>query len=704
MGESFPRQKARTRKFSLGAPRSFEVAADGSRVVFLRSPTGDDPVTALWVLDVATERERLVVDPAELGAGAGEKLSVQERARRERMRETAGGIVGFAIDQNARLAAFALSGKLFVADLLAGGARELDVPAPVLDPRPDPSGRHIAFVHARALHVIRLADGEVVRLAGEREETVSWGVAEFVAAEEMNRSRGYWWAPDGEALLVARVDEVAVAQLWITETGDPGSRPRPVRYPRPGSANASVEAHVVRLDGAAAVRAVWDSEAYPYLARARWDEHGPMLVVQARDQRRLAVLAVDPESGETSSLAAQSDDDWVDLIPGAPRRLSDARLVTVGGAGDSVALLIDGSPVTPPEMEVRTVAACADGEVVFTASKSAIEVQVWRWDAGTGEVSCLTPSAGVHTVASAGGVHVLGSAGMDHDGTRWALAGHVFDSRAEQPVLTPEVQFTRVTDRELNVGIVLPRDYDRDKPLPVLMDPYGGPHFQRVMAARDRWLESQWLADQGFGVIVVDGRGTPGRGRRWARAVHGDMAGPVLDDQVAALEAVAALHPYLDLGRVAIRGWSFGGYLSALAVLRRPDIFHAAVAGAPVTEWRLYDTHYTERYLGVDPDDADRAAYDDSSLLGDAAGLSRPLLIIHGLADDNVIVAHTLMLSQRLTEAGRLHAVLPLTGITHMTPQEEVAEHLLTVQIDFIRRALGISPEASSVLAPAVVR
>ena len=461
---------------------------------------------------------------------------------------------------------------------------------------------------------------------------------------------------------------------------------------------------MVRLDGAAAVRAVWDSEAYPYLARARWDEHGPMLVVQARDQRRLAVLAVDPESGETSSLAAQSDDDWVDLIPGAPRRLSDARLVTVGGAGDSVALLIDGSPVTPPEMEVRTVAACADGEVVFTASKSAIEVQVWRWDAGTGEVSCLTPSAGVHTVASAGGVHVLGSAGMDHDGTRWALAGHVFDSRAEQPVLTPEVQFTRVTDRELNVGIVLPRDYDRDKPLPVLMDPYGGPHFQRVMAARDRWLESQWLADQGFGVIVVDGRGTPGRGRRWARAVHGDMAGPVLDDQVAALEAVAALHPYLDLGRVAIRGWSFGGYLSALAVLRRPDIFHAAVAGAPVTEWRLYDTHYTERYLGVDPDDADRAAYDDSSLLGDAAGLSRPLLIIHGLADDNVIVAHTLMLSQRLTEAGRLHAVLPLTGITHMTPQEEVAEHLLTVQIDFIRRALGISPEASSVLAPAVVR
>jgi len=224
------------------------------------------------------------------------------------------------------------------------------------------------------------------------------------------------------------------------------------------------------------------------------------------------------------------------------------------------------------------------------------------------------------------------------------------------------------------------------------MDPYGGPHFQRVVAARAYWLESQWLADQGFAVIVADGRGTPGRGRAWARAVRGDLAAPVLDDQIDALGEVAAGHPDLDLGRVAIRGWSFGGYLAALAVLRRPDVFHAAVAGAPVTEWRLYDTHYTERYLGLDPDGADRPAYDGSSLLADAAGLRRPLLLIHGLADDNVLAAHTLQLSQRLTESGRLHTVLPLTGITHMTPQEAVAENLLKVQVDFLRAALGPTP------------
>ena len=223
----------------------------------------------------------------------------------------------------------------------------------------------------------------------------------------------------------------------------------------------------------------------------------------------------------------------------------------------------------------------------------------------------------------------------------------------------------------------------------MLLDPYGGPHFQKVVRARNFWLESQWLADQGFAVLVADGRGTPGRGLTWARAVHQDLAGPPLDDQVEALQAAADEVPELDLSRVAIRGWSFGGYLAALAVLRRPDVFHAAVAGAPGTDWGLYDTHYTERYLGTDPATADRAAYERSSILNDADKLQRPLLLIHGLADDNVLVAHTLQLSQRLTQSGRLHSVLPLSGVTHMTPQEEVAENLLKLQVEFLRQALS---------------
>lgn len=685
MTDSFPRQKARTRNFTLGAPRSFEVGADGARVVFLRSPAGDDPRTALWVFDVEAQRERRIADPVALEQGESE--SAQERARRERARETAGGIVSYAVDRMARIATFSLEGRLFVADLVSGGARELEVPRPVFDPRPDPVGRQVAFVHDRALHVVALDDGRVRRIAGETSETVSWGTAEFLAAEEMDRRRGYWWAPDGGALLATRVEEAPVRRLWIADPADPRRAPRAVRYPAAGSANASVQAHLLRLGGAPAIQVAWDARAYPYLARAIWDAHGPLIVVQSRDQRRVDVLTVDPLTGETSSLGTQSDDAWVDLVAGAPRRLSDGSLVSVAGVADTLSLLIDGHPVTPPNMEVREVLAASGDEVLFAASTEPTEVQAWRWDAARG-LSALTSVPGNHTATAAGGVSVIGSRTLGHDGTRWSLGGYAFESRAERAVLTPTVRLLTVGEREVRIGLLLPQGHERGRRLPVLMDPYGGPHHQRVMSDRHRWLEPQWLADQGFAVIVADGRGTPGRGRAWARAVRGDLAGPALEDQIEALNAVAALEPDLDVSRVAIRGWSFGGYLAALAVLRRPDLFHAAVAGAPVTDWRLYDTHYTERYLGLEPDGADREVYDRSSLLRDASSLRRPLLLIHGLVDDNVLVAHTLAFSQRLTESGRLHAVLPLTGITHMTPQEEVAENLLTVQVEFLRRAL----------------
>ena len=210
-----------------------------------------------------------------------------------------------------------------------------------------------------------------------------------------------------------------------------------------------------------------------------------------------------------------------------------------------------------------------------------------------------------------------------------------------------------------------------------------------MLKTRSAYLTSQWFAEQGFAVVIADGRGTPGRGPAWDRAVAGDLADPVLEDQVDALRAAADRFADLDTGRVAIRGWSFGGYLAALAVLRRPDVFHAAIAGAPVTDWRLYDTHYTERYLG-DPD-RDKDAYDRCSLISPAERSvvsRRPLMLIHGLADDNVVVAHTLRLSAALLAAGYPHTVLPLSGITHMASQETVAENMLLLQLDFLRRAL----------------
>ena len=286
---------------------------------------------------------------------------------------------------------------------------------------------------------------------------------------------------------------------------------------------------------------------------------------------------------------------------------------------------------------------------------------------------------------------------MEGSSTRVLPAGHVLDDRSEAPSVDAAPTFHVVGDRDLQAAVLVSADHD-GSPLPVLLDPYGGPHAQRVQRARGQYLTSQWFADRGFAVVVADGRGTPGRGPDWDRAVKGDLAGPVLDDQVDALHALGDADPRLDLARVAVRGWSFGGYLAALALLRRPDVFHAAVAGAPVTDWRLYDTHYTERYLGHP--DVEAESYRASGLCdpsdwaarGGGGHPDRPLLLVHGLADDNVVMAHTLALSRALLEAGRPHRVLPLSGVTHMTPQESVAENLLRLQLDFLAEALGMEP------------
>jgi dipeptidyl-peptidase-4 len=275
---------------------------------------------------------------------------------------------------------------------------------------------------------------------------------------------------------------------------------------------------------------------------------------------------------------------------------------------------------------------------------------------------------------------------LDEPGVRHLLpSGSTLASFAESALVTPNVRILRSDGRPTTTAVVLPHDHD-GSPLPVLMDPYAGPHAQRVVQSYNAYLSSQWFADQGFAVVIVDGRGTPGRGSEHERAVHGDLAGAVLEDQIDGLYQAADEIGFLDLDRVGIRGWSFGGYVAALAVLQRPDVFHAAVAGAPVTEWRLYDTFYTERYLGNPAEHTE--AYDDSSLLPLADRLRRPLLLIHGLADDNVVAAHTLQLSSALLAAGKPHEVLPLVGVTHMTNEEVVAENLLLHQLEFLRRSL----------------
>jgi dipeptidyl-peptidase-4 len=733
MTESFPRQQARTRKFTLGVPRAFQVSPDGARVIFLRSRAGDDPVTCLWEADTGTGQERLVADPRTLGADE-ENLPPEERARRERVRETAAGIVAYATNADATLAVFALSGQVYAVPLASAavtgaarkdtgqdqagangaGAQARPIPAktPALDPRPDPAGTKVAYVHEGALRVIDLETGQDTVVA--QEKGVTFGLAEFVAAEEMDRSRGYWWSPDGRQLLVARVDESAVSRWHIADPAHPDKAPVEVGYPAAGTANADVSLLIAAVPAASrddagqiaqtppGAVAGWDRTAFPYLVNAVWGDD-LLLVVQTRDQKTMRI--VNAVTGEV--IREDTDPYWTDVIDGVPAQLPGGDIVWTGISDDTRGLIIapaaslaSATPVTPAGLQVRAVVGTDGGDVLFAGSTESTEVGIWRY--GPGGLVPVATEPGVHAARAGGGTTVLSSrtladsqvtvrisrngAGIDTGTARIA-------SFAQRPNLPhPAPQLIEAGPAGIRTAVLFPSWYSPGTRLPVLMCPYGGPGHQEVLKSAWLYLTSQWFAEQGFAVVVADGRGTPGRGPAWDRAIAADFASGILDDQVTALEAAAEKFTDLDTGKVGIRGWSFGGYLSALAVLRRPDVFHAGVAGAPPTDWRLYDTHYTERYLGDPNEQPD--VYRCSSIIDDAQhavrSAVRPLLIIHGLADDNVFVAHSLRLSSALLAAGYPHSVLPLSGITHMTSQEAVAENMLLLQVAFLKQGLGL--------------
>jgi dipeptidyl-peptidase-4 len=509
----------------------------------------------------------------------------------------------------------------------------------------------------------------------------------------MYRYRGFWWAPDGRQLLVARVDNSPVRQWWIADPANPERAPRAIRYPAAGTANADVSLHVLRLDGTR-TELDWDREAFEYLTAASWDAHGPLLSVQSRDQRTVLILAADPVTGGTTALHEEHDPAWVEITYGAPLRTRAGRLVGVSDLDGARRLVIDGVPVTPDGFQVREVSG-ADGETVyFVGIQEPTEEHLWRYDSERG-LHRISDSPGVHGGTAAGGTVVRFSS--TEAGTTMTVTSpgqateRPIACLAAEPVLKPRITWLTVGARALRAALLLPSWYRAGTSLPVLMSPYGGPAGQLVLRMRTSALcEDQWFAEHGFAVLVVDGRGTPGRGPGWEKTVYGDSLSAPVEDQADALKAVADQVPDLDLSKVGIRGWSFGGALAAMAVIRRPEVFHAAISGAAPHDQRLYDTHWRERFLGQ-PDE-NPGAYDRSSTIAQAGDLTRPLLLIHGMADDNVVVAHTLRMSSALLAAGRPHQVLPLSGATHMPTDENTVSQLLRHQLAFLTGALGIHP------------
>jgi len=722
----FLEQYTATLRFTLGTPQAIQVVPGGRAALFLRSGPRS-LVRDLYELDVETGQERLLASAERLLGGGEERLTPEEKARRERARLAARGIAAYDLPDDAARVLVPLGGRLFVLERRGGAVRELPAEGGYpLDARFSPDGARVACVRGGDLYVIDVAAGTQRRLTTGATPALTHGLAEFVAQEEMGRREGYWWSPDGRTLAYEESD---TSQVELFHIADPMHPERPADawpYPRPGHANAVVRLGLVAADGAGGAAGItgtsgagnatgatrpsptsatgpagaasptrwiaWDRDKFPYLVAVHWRHGGPLtILVQNREQTEELLLAVDPQTGASRTLLAERDAAWLDIPHTVPRWLDDGSgfLWISERTGEPRLELraADGAArrwLTPPGFGLRSLAGVdsAAGAVYVAASADPTQEQLWRLPLAGGEPVPLTREPGVHgaVMARDGSAAVWSEASLAGDRS-WSVrrrdgteAGRL-RSVAERPPFLPRLELAHLGPLGFNAAVIRPRSFQAGRRYPVLVSVYAGPGIQTV---RRDWGGSfpldQWIADHGYVVLVLDGRGTPGRGRDWERVIKGNLIDIQLADQVAGLQAAGARYPEMDLSRVGIFGWSFGGYFSAMAAMRRPDVYRAAVAGAPVCDWRDYDTHYTERYLGLPQ--ANPEGYRRSSVETWCPGLRVPLLVVHGTADDNVYFMHSLKLTDALFRAGRPYDFLVLPGFTHMVPDAAVQRAL----------------------------
>lgn len=695
-----------TRAYNLGTPRPVRFLPDGD-VLFLR--TGPRSFTAeLFELDAASGEIVKLASAADLLSGGDVKLSAAEKALRERTRTALRGIVHVDVSEDGTRLLIPLGEQVFTFERATRKVQTVNLGAGYPDaPSLSPDGARVAFVRGQDLWVADVDGKKPRKLTAHEGPAISWGSAEFVAQEELDRTRGYWWSPDGQQLLTQRTDETAVDTWYVANATNPAEPPTPFRYPRAGSANAEVKLAIVNASGKGKpIWIEWDRDALPYVRDVQWPKGAPpTLVVMNRAQTDARVLAVDPRTGKTRQLLAESDPAWVSVADGPlwlpdgkgflwatqksgdwqiEQRAADGTLEhTFGFAGFDGGLQLDHET----------------GELWASGSTNPTEIHMWRINLATrtAEQQTTTPGMNGVMVARKGGTRVIMAVGADgkrtwkavrRDGSAIADLPSVAEDAKAMP--TTVLETVTLEGRTHHVAITRPRDFDAGRRYPVVLQVYGGPGVTTIWNNPRNYFKDQLLADTGFIVVRSDNRGTPRRGRDWERIVSRDLITVPLADQIGALEAMGAAHPELDLDRVGVVGWSFGGYFSAMAALFRPDVFKAAIAGAPVTDWRYYDTAYTERYMGLPAENV--AAYDATSAIEHAAKLTRPLMMIHGLTDDNVYAVHTLKLADALLRAGK-HFEMVALGSTHMVVDPAAEAALMTRQIEFFRTHLGL-PEA----------
>ncbi len=701
------------------SPRALKLSPDGSLLTSLRSRADDRERLDLWAVDTATGEARMLVDSTKFGGG---EISEAEKMQRERARiGGTRGIVSYDWAPDGKSLLVPLDGDLFIATLDGTTRRLTATPQGELNATVSPKGGFVSFVRDQNLFVIDTISGTERRLTRDGRTVISWGVAEFVAQEEMQRTTGHWWSPDDSRIAVARVDESAVAIVSRAAIGAEGTKVFDQRYPRAGAANALVDLYVMKNDGGGIVKVDLGKNPDIYLARVDWAADGKTLYVQrqSRDQKTLDLLRVDPVTGASSIVFSEVSKTWLNLQDNF-RALKDGSILW-SSERDGFSHLYHWragkfTQLTRGPWNVRKVISVDQlaGRIVFTGNReNAIEQQLYAVSLSGGVVeqlsengwwTCARSGARAESCSAAGDKLIITRSNQtqpeqsflaDMNGKRlaWIEENALVGTHPYAPFVAAHVKTDFFTIDGAN-GIKLHAKLLRPtlgvgQRAPVFVTVYGGPRAGRqVTNSRTSPIE-QYLVQQGWAVFSIDGRGTPDRGKAFEDPIYRAMSGVEVDDQLVGVNWLKQ-QDFVDADKIAVYGWSYGGYMTLRLLERAPGVFAAGVSGAPVTKWELYDTHYTERYMGTPQ--ADAAAYKKSSALETATAISDPLLVIHGMADDNVVFENSTALIAKLQGAAKRFDLMVYPGQTHRVAGPGVSVHMWRTILGFLDREVKARP------------
>lgn len=704
------------------SPRRLKISPEGRRVTFLRGKEDDREQLDLWQFDVDTGAASLLVDSLTITGGA-ESLSEAEAARRERQR-IAGlkGIVDYVFSPKGDALLFPLNGDIYWHDLTAAdeATRALVVTeAFETDPKVSPQGDYVSFIRDNDLFVVDVESGDERQLTTDGSDVVSSGVAEFIAQEEMDRDTGYWWSPNDRYIAFIRVDRSPIPVTQRYEIYADELKVIEQRYPYAGEENVRVRLGVVE---AATGDTRWvdtGADTDIYIPRVKWlpDSRAVSYQLQSRDQRQLELRVADVADGRSRVVLTETAREWINLHHDLFFLESSEQFVWSSERSGYRHLYlydVDGTLIralTGGDWAVDELEAVDEerGVAFFSAAKdSPLEKHLYRQRLDGGELKRVTRDDGWNDVSMAddGSIYINRFSNRDQppqvalnraDGTPIAwLAENALDERHPYtPYLDAHGPTTfgtliAVDEQVLHYRLTRPTDFDPRRRYPVMVHVYGGPHVQMVNRQWGRRiLFEQYMAQRGFLVFALDNRGSDRRGVAFETPISPAMGGAEVKDQLVGVEWLKD-QAFVDPDRVGVFGWSYGGYMTLMLLAQAPDAFAAGVSVAPVTEWRLYDTHYTERYLGHPGEEAD--AYDRSALWPYIDSLKGPLLLIHGMADDNVLFTHSTRLTAELTEQGTLFEMMVYPGAKHGISGAAAQRHVFGTIADFLERKLVAKP------------